>query len=166
MLSLATAIVRAWTRCYTCRLPPALRDARRAEIESDLWEFEADARQHGGRSTLSAAHMLARVLLGVPDDVLWRAEHGAAGGRIGRSLWVTLAVAVVALVAIALWALPVLAPAELPTPAPMAFIAAPPPPPPPVPSPPQRPPRGFTYVPCRSASDPQRLMLCTERVKK
>ena len=33
----ATAAVRAWTRLYTWCLPTDARDARRREIESDLW---------------------------------------------------------------------------------------------------------------------------------
>jgi hypothetical protein len=36
------ACVRRWTCVYTWRLPPAVRDARREEIESDLWESSHD----------------------------------------------------------------------------------------------------------------------------
>src|SRR5262245_48053770 len=35
LLRFANALVRAWTRFYTWRLPPALRDARREQIDSD-----------------------------------------------------------------------------------------------------------------------------------
>jgi hypothetical protein len=38
----AASLVRSWTWLYTCGLPAAVRDARRAEIESDLWEFFHD----------------------------------------------------------------------------------------------------------------------------
>ena len=35
---LAITVTRWWTRVYTLGLPADLREARRAEIESDLWE--------------------------------------------------------------------------------------------------------------------------------
>ena len=73
-LGLATALVRAWTRAYTWRLEPAVRDRRRAEIESELWEFQQDPE----RGNHPAAHMLARLLIGIPDDLSWRAEHASA----------------------------------------------------------------------------------------
>jgi hypothetical protein len=71
----ALGLVRGWTRLYTSRLAPALRDARRAEIESDLWEFHEDARRRGATPTGIAVHMLLRLLLGIRHDLLWRAEH-------------------------------------------------------------------------------------------
>src|SRR5438094_8714239 len=42
LLRLAIAFVRKWTRVYTARMSPELREARRAEIESDLWEVQQD----------------------------------------------------------------------------------------------------------------------------
>jgi hypothetical protein len=48
---------------YTALLPNDLREARRAEVESDLWESLAD----GARSR----HILARLALGVADDLTW-----------------------------------------------------------------------------------------------
>ena len=39
-LHLVIALVRLWTRIYTARMSPELREARRSEIESDLWEFQ------------------------------------------------------------------------------------------------------------------------------
>jgi len=59
----AASITRWWTRCYTAGLPGDVRNARRAEIESDLWDSLAD----GG----SARHILARLALGIPDDLTW-----------------------------------------------------------------------------------------------
>ena len=70
----ALAIVRAWTRLYTARMQPIVRDARRAEIESDLWELHEDARRRGASPAAIAVHMLLRLVLGIVDDVLWRAE--------------------------------------------------------------------------------------------
>ena len=63
-LRLAIALVRAWTRLYTWRMEPAIRKARHAEIESDLWEFEQDP--DAGRRLSPAVQVMARVLLGVP----------------------------------------------------------------------------------------------------
>jgi len=59
----AAGVMRWWTRCYTAGLPLALREARRAEVESDLWESLAD----GG----TARHILARLALGIVDDLTW-----------------------------------------------------------------------------------------------
>ena len=63
-----------WTRIYTHRLPSAERRARLAEIESDLWEFEhdSDAPTDGWR----AVQVLARLVLGIRDDVAWRMDVG------------------------------------------------------------------------------------------
>ena len=37
MLRVAVWMVRGWSWLYTWRMPPAARDARLAESESDLW---------------------------------------------------------------------------------------------------------------------------------
>jgi hypothetical protein len=65
-LGIAIAIVRAWTRVYTLGLDAALRDARRAEIESDLWE-----QVHEPEYSTRAIDVWGRLLLGIPDDVRW-----------------------------------------------------------------------------------------------
>ena len=44
----AVAVLRAWTHVYTWRLDPGLRERRRAEIESDLWEFQQDPAANRG----------------------------------------------------------------------------------------------------------------------
>ena len=87
------SVVRLWTWVYTLGLPPALRDARRAEIESDLWDLEHEAEQHRGLSP--AVQMWVRLLLGFPDDLLWRLTHATVSKRamqMGGSLTVTLLV--------------------------------------------------------------------------
>jgi hypothetical protein len=38
----AIAAARMWARLYTWRMPRTLREARIAEIESDLWESSRD----------------------------------------------------------------------------------------------------------------------------
>jgi len=92
----AAGVARWWTRCYTAGLPLDLREARRAEVESDLWESLAD-----GSTT---RHILARVVLGVVDDLTWSltlmdtASRAAATWSIGSLavfalswLWLSLA---------------------------------------------------------------------------
>jgi len=87
-LAAALAIVRGWTRVYTARMDPPLRDARRAEIESDLWELHEDARRRGAPPTMIAVHMLLRLALGAADDLAWRAEHIRLTPRIVQdALW-------------------------------------------------------------------------------
>lgn len=67
------ALVRLWTRVYTYGLSPAVRDDRRAEIESDLWEFQ---RERGEAiDARDAAHLLARLIIGVADDLSWSLEN-------------------------------------------------------------------------------------------
>jgi TonB family protein len=39
---IASGLVLTWTRLYTWGMPPAARDARHAEVESDLWESAHD----------------------------------------------------------------------------------------------------------------------------
>jgi hypothetical protein len=59
----AVDLARWWTRVYTAGLPDDLRDARRAEVESDLWESVSDG--------APARHILARLALGIADDLTW-----------------------------------------------------------------------------------------------
>lgn len=84
----AARIARGWTRVYTAFVPPTARTARRAEIESDLWESVRDPDM--------ARDILPRLLLGIADDLSWSVEHmdtterGSAWWSLG--LLVTLAV--------------------------------------------------------------------------
>jgi TonB family protein len=63
------ACVRCWTRLYTWRLPPAVRDARREEIESDLWESSHDP---GSTETEFVMQTVMRLTRGIADDLAWR----------------------------------------------------------------------------------------------
>jgi uncharacterized protein (TIGR03435 family) len=78
----ATALVRGWTWLYTRQLPVATRDRRRAEIASDLWAFQCDVADGGAYRV--AAHILARLVLGIPDDLGWCVEEALAAGMPGR----------------------------------------------------------------------------------
>src|SRR5262245_34338785 len=71
LFRIATSAVRWWTRLYTRGLPE--RAARLEEIESDLWEFAHDQTE---THTLSPGlHVLLRLLLGMPSDLVWRVEQ-------------------------------------------------------------------------------------------
>ena len=59
MLRLALALVRLWTTLYTSGMPRGLRETRRAEIESDLWESQHDRRPESDAGV--AAQMLLRL---------------------------------------------------------------------------------------------------------
>jgi len=120
-------LTRVWTRLYTAGMARDVRDRRRAEIESDIWESTRQL------DRLSAGHILVRVLMGIPDDVSWRCSHeGAAFG-----VRVILTVVATSMVVAALVFLFSLGRAtRLPTPEPVfhhvrALPAPPPPPPPP-----------------------------------
>jgi hypothetical protein len=64
----AIAATRLWTRLYTAGLPREVRESRRAEIESDIWESLHDP-------TASGPQILLRLAAGVLDDVSWRAGY-------------------------------------------------------------------------------------------
>src|SRR5205809_3059773 len=102
LMRLAVNCVRGWTWLYTWRMPPAFRETRRAEIESDLWECQCDAAEdHGVGSML---HVLCRLLIGIPDDLGWRVEQAAAAGTLTqRSIALSARVAGAALCICALW---------------------------------------------------------------
>lgn len=133
-LGLANALVRGWTCAYTWRMEPVLRDMRRAEIESELWEFQHDPE----RGAYPAAHVIARLLIGIPDDLSWRAEQARDRRTPGRArlravAWTVATIVVVA----ALWILPIMTTGVLPPlpDAPRVVIKTPPPPAPPPPPP-------------------------------
>ena len=76
-MTLAIGLTRWWVRLYTKGLPPQFRDARRAEIDSDLWEQGEDATANGSQPDETALQVFVRLLLGVPADMTWRLDAGA-----------------------------------------------------------------------------------------
>lgn len=68
--------VRWWTRVYTAGARSKARDARRAQINSDLWEHEVDARASGMTSRGLARDVVDRMARGIPADIAWRLETG------------------------------------------------------------------------------------------
>lgn len=85
----AADLARLWTRVYTVGLDPALRDARRAEIESDLWESQQD----GDART----QILPRLVAGILDDLLWRVTHVSTGTWASTLRLVAICIALLAL---------------------------------------------------------------------
>jgi len=104
---LAASVVRGWTRLYTAGLEPLLRNSRRAEIDSDLWEHAQAGSRGAAPAGAIAGQILARCLLGVGADVTWRAETAMLaryekGGvamkeRMRRDWWVPAPVVMVAI---------------------------------------------------------------------
>ena len=135
---LATAAVRTWTWFYTRGTPVCVRDGRRQEIESDLWEQQHDLA--GEPDARVAAGIVLRLLAGVLDDVQWRLEHRALSPRRTQALVATT----VAILFGAAWVYTATSQLfdEQPPPIPslMTFVTAQPPPPPPPPPPPAPPP--------------------------
>ena len=75
-------LTRRWVWLYTAGLPAEVREPRRAELESDLWEQEQEAGAAGCRPTTTALHVLRRFMRGIPADVSWRQQQG--GSKIFR----------------------------------------------------------------------------------
>jgi hypothetical protein len=94
-MTFAAALVRTWTRVYTCSVPPVWAERRRAEIESDLWELQHDP--DGARGLAPAVQVLGRLFSGIVDDVLWRLERTTLQDHVVIRRAVTLAATCVAL---------------------------------------------------------------------
>lgn len=134
----AASIVRVWTWIYTAGMSPRERTARRAEIASDVWESVHDSAERGESPLIAAAHLLLRLVTGVPDDLMWRMEYTINRGRpVRRSITFAL---IATVLATAVWVVGAMRATPLPVPprSPLRFAAHPPPPPPP---PPPSPPR-------------------------
>jgi hypothetical protein len=82
---LAVSLTRGWVVLYTLGLPADLRDGRRSEIDSDLWEQRWLAGRRREPPLATAVEIAARTLLGVISDITWRVQAGAAA-RADRSI--------------------------------------------------------------------------------
>ena len=76
--------VTGWVRIYTAGLPGEARDARRAEIESDLWEHVAFAWSGGVAASAIRAQIVARCVLGMWSDLAWRRAQARRSWRTER----------------------------------------------------------------------------------
>ena len=83
----SATFVRFWVRCYATGLPRNVREERRDEITSDLWEHANDRQLADGDVD---AEILARSLLGVPADLSWRLEHSRLARVPSRSVAILL----------------------------------------------------------------------------
>ena len=77
-LPFAARIVRWWVRCYTLGLPARERDARLAEIESDIWEQVEFSRSEGAPVGLITLQICTRLLFGTSMDLSWRLSRRGA----------------------------------------------------------------------------------------
>ncbi len=68
----APRVVRWWTATYTAGLASSVRDARRAEIASDVWEHSEDMAAGGETLLGRAIGVVSRLVRGIPADLLWR----------------------------------------------------------------------------------------------
>ncbi len=67
----AARLTRGWAAAYTVGLARDVRQSRRREIASDIWEHQHDA-EDTGFSAGVALQMISRTLRGMPADLLWR----------------------------------------------------------------------------------------------
>ena len=74
---IATGFTRRWVRLYTRGLAAEVRDGRRDEVDSDLWEQTRESRT----GLLLALSLFARCLGGLTADISWRIEHAQIGSR-------------------------------------------------------------------------------------
>ena len=81
LLALATGLTQAWTSTYSLGLPATVREGRRSEIQSDLWDQQRLASLQRERPRDTAGHILLRALLGMPSDIAWRAETSLAARK-------------------------------------------------------------------------------------
>ncbi|MDQ7992830.1 MAG: hypothetical protein REI45_09160, partial [Propionicimonas sp.] len=107
----AVDAARVWVGCYTGWVGAEASERRRAEIESDLWEQQADASARDLPPATVALSIARRVVAGIPADLLWvhkqrmaargrPAERKArlmnAIGRLAATWWWTVAAATLA----------------------------------------------------------------------
>ena len=85
----AANFARRWVWLYTHGLGAELRDGRRDEVESDLWEQAREAKPGPGL----ALALLARCLGGLTADVSWRMEHAQISSRAALAALAALAAA-------------------------------------------------------------------------
>ena len=71
---LAARLTYRWVRVYTAHLDSDRRDTRRAELASDVWEHEVEAKRAGLGSLRVNAQIRRRLLAGVPADLSWRRQ--------------------------------------------------------------------------------------------
>jgi hypothetical protein len=85
-IGLATGVTRGWVRAYTRGLSADLRSARRAELDSDLWEHAEWRAREGRQDGRIALEIVARLVAGMAADLSWRVEHRAERQKSTRRI--------------------------------------------------------------------------------
>jgi hypothetical protein len=75
---LLVRVAEGWVALYTRGLPIEIRDDRRAELRSDLWEHRRHAAAGGQGRLRWSLQVGGRVVRGIPDDLWWRFAQQAA----------------------------------------------------------------------------------------
>ena len=83
-LPIALALVRGWVYLYTLGLPTKLKERRRLELCSDVWEQQNAQKDDGYANEAIALRLFIRVVLGVPSDLSWRLQHVDSTTRTER----------------------------------------------------------------------------------
>jgi hypothetical protein len=73
----SAGLVRRWVGFYTRGLSAEVRDGRREEIESHLWDQLEEATSTGRSDRSIGADILMRLVLGLPADLSWRTTRTA-----------------------------------------------------------------------------------------
>jgi hypothetical protein len=91
-------VTAAWVRLYTAGLPPQVREARCAEIRSDVHEQLAEAGDSARALRRARRAVVGRTVRGAVDDVIWRREvarrmKSSSGfvGALTQSWWAPVA---------------------------------------------------------------------------
>jgi hypothetical protein len=75
---LLVRVAEGWMAWYTRGLPSEVRDARRAELRSDLFEHRRHAAAAGNGRLRWSLQVGGRMVRGMPDDLWWRFAQQAA----------------------------------------------------------------------------------------
>jgi hypothetical protein len=75
---LPVRVAVGWVALYTRGLPGEVRDARRAELRSDLFEHRRHAAAAGNGRLRWSLQVGGRMVRGMPDDLWWRFAQQAA----------------------------------------------------------------------------------------
>jgi hypothetical protein len=75
---LPVRVAEGWVAFYTRGLPSEVRDARRAELRSDLFEHRRHAAAAGHGRLRCSLQVGGRMVRGMPDDLWWRFAQQAA----------------------------------------------------------------------------------------
>ena len=107
LVALSVGCARTWVGVYTLCLAAAVKEARRREIDSDVWEQQWLASRRGESVHGTAGEILTRTLFGIFDDIMWRLETGRSARsersiRMNEPLYMRALVAVGVVVALLL----------------------------------------------------------------